>query len=155
MYSLTYFYIFVIVLCWTLNPFIKKMLMTKMDANEYLIINHSIVTIVLVFYLIYLLTKKRCNFECLKKLSKKEYMLAFIGGITTILATLMLMYLVSSREVSFVMGNVQPLVILLSIILGYLFFKEEVGTVKVIGMLMIIGGLILINSNKTIKAIKK
>ena len=82
-------------------------------------------------------------------------MLAFIGGITTILATLMLMYLVSSREVSFVMGNVQPLVILLSIILGYLFFKEEVGTVKVIGMLMIIGGLILINSNKTIKAIKK
>ena len=44
MYSLTYFYIFVIVLCWTLNPFIKKMLMNKMDANEYLIINHSIVT---------------------------------------------------------------------------------------------------------------
>ena len=44
MYSLTYFYIFVIVLCWTLNPFIKKMLMTKMDANEYLIINHSVVT---------------------------------------------------------------------------------------------------------------
>ena len=67
----------------------------------------------------------------------------------------MLMYLVSSREVSFVMGNVQPLVILLSIILGYLFFKEEVGTVKVIGMLMIIGGLILINSTKTMKAVKK
>ena len=44
MYSLTYFYIFVIVLCWTLNPFIKKILMNKMDANEYLIINHSIVT---------------------------------------------------------------------------------------------------------------
>ena len=81
--------------------------------------------------------------------------LAFIGGITTILATLMLMYLVSSREVSFVMGNVQPLVILLSIILGYLLFKEEVGTVKVIGILMIIGGLILINSTKTIKAVKK
>ena len=100
------------------------MLMTKMDANEYLIINHS-VTIVLVFYLIYLLTKKRCNFECLKKLSKKEYILAFIGGITTILATLMLMYLVSSREVSFVMGNVQPLVILLSVILGYLSLKKK------------------------------
>ena len=76
MYSLTYFYIFVIVLCWTLNPFIKKILMNKMDANEYLIINHSIVTIVIVFYLIYLLTKKRCNFECLNKLSKKEYILA-------------------------------------------------------------------------------
>lgn len=148
MYSLTYFYIFVIVLCWTLNPFIKKMLMAKMDANEYLIINHSIVSIVLIFYLFYLLTKKRCNFECLKKLSKKEYMLAFVGGVTTILATIMLMYLVSSKEVSFVMGNVQPLVILLSIILGYLFFKEEIGTYKAIGMLMIIGGLILINSSK-------
>ena len=39
--------------------------------------------------------------------------------------------------------------------MGYLFFKEEVGTVKVIGMLMIIGGLILINSTKTMKVLKK
>ena len=47
MIALTYFYIFVIVLCWTLNPFIKKMVMKKMDPNEYLIMNHSVVTIIL------------------------------------------------------------------------------------------------------------
>ena len=59
MIALTYFYIFVIVLCWTLNPFIKKQVMKKMDPNEYLIMNHSVVTIILVFYLVYLLKKKK------------------------------------------------------------------------------------------------
>ena len=47
MIALIYFYIFVIVLCWTLNPFVKKLLMKKMDGNEYLILNHSVVTIIL------------------------------------------------------------------------------------------------------------
>lgn len=148
MIALTYFYIFVIVLCWTLNPFIKKLVMKKMDANEYLIMNHSVVTIILVFYGIYLLKKKKCDFNCIQKLSGGDMGLLVIGGITTILSTLMLVYLVSSTEVSYVMGNVQPIVISLSIILGYLFFKEKLGLTKLLGLTFIIVGLVLINKAK-------
>lgn len=149
MIALTYFYIFVIVLCWTLNPFIKKLVMKKMDANEYLIMNHSVVTIILVFYLIYLLKKKKCDFNCVQKLSGGDMGLLVIGGITTILATLMLLYLVSTSEVSYVIGNVQPIVISLSIILGYLFFKEKLGLTKLLGLIFIIVGLVLINKAKS------
>ena len=74
--------------------------------------------------------------------------LLVIGGITTILSTLMLVYLVSSTEVSYVMGNVQPIVISLSIILGYLFFKEKLGLTKLLGLTFIIVGLVLINKAK-------
>ena len=148
MIALTYFYIFVIVLCWTLNPFIKKAVMKKMDANEYLIMNHSVVTIILVFYLIYLLKREKCDFKCIQNLGKRDYSLLVIGGITTILATLMLLYLVSSSEVSYVIGNVQPIVIALSIILGYLFFKESLGVTKIIGLSFIILGLFIVNKSK-------
>ena len=148
MLALTYFYIFVIVLCWTLNPFIKKAIMKKMDANEYLIMNQSVVTIILLFYLIYLLKKKKCDFKCIEKMSRKEYSLIVLGGVITILATLMLLHLVSSSEVSYVIGNVQPIVILCSVILGYLFFKESLGVTKVAGIGFIIVGLILLNKFK-------
>jgi uncharacterized membrane protein len=151
MIALTYFYIFVIVLCWTLNPFIKKQVMKKMDPNEYLIMNHSVVTIILVFYLVYLLKKKKCDFNCIKQLTGGDLGLLLIGGITTILATLMLVYLVSTSEVSYVMGNVQPIVIALSIMLGYLFFKEKLGLTKVLGLSFIIVGLVLINKAKSQK----
>ena len=151
MIALTYFYIFVIVLCWTLNPFIKKLVMKKMDPNEYLIMNHSVVTIILVFYLVYLLKKKKCDFNCIKQLTGGDLGLLLIGGITTILATLMLVYLVSTSEVSYVIGNVQPIVIALSIMLGYLFFKEKLGLTKVIGLSFIIVGLVLINKAKSQK----
>jgi uncharacterized membrane protein len=151
MIALTYFYIFVIVLCWTLNPFIKKQVMKKMDPNEYLIMNHSVVTIILVFYLVYLLKKKKCDFNCIKQLTRGDLGLLLIGGITTILATLMLVYLVSTSEVSYVIGNVQPIVIALSIMLGYLFFKEKLGLTKVLGLSFIIVGLVLINKAKSQK----
>ncbi len=47
----------------------------------------------------------------IQNLGKRDYSLLVIGGVTTILATLMLLYLVSSSEVSYVIGNVQPIVI--------------------------------------------
>ena len=38
---LIYFYILIIVLCWTFNPFIKKVLLNKIGKPEYMVINHS------------------------------------------------------------------------------------------------------------------
>lgn len=148
MIALTYFYIFVIVLCWTLNPFIKKMVMKKMDANEYLIMNHSVITIILIFYLIYLLKRKKCDFKCIQAMGKKEMSLLILGGVITILATLMLLYLVSTSEVSYVIGNVQSIVIFLSVVLGYLFFKESLSTTKIVGLGFIVVGLFLLNKSK-------
>ena len=46
----------------------------------------------------------------IQNLGKRDYSLLIIGGVTTILATLMLLYLVSSSEVSYVieMFNLLP-----------------------------------------------
>lgn len=148
MYSLIYFYIAIIVLCWTLNPFIKKAVMKKIDANEYLLINHSIITILLLFYFVYLLKKKKCDVNCIKSLSKNDLALVFLGGVTTVLSTLMLLYLVQSSEVSYVMSHVQPIVILLSFILGYFIFKESLTIQKGIGGILIIAGLLAFNYKK-------
>ena len=148
MIALIYFYIFVIVLCWTLNPFVKKLLMKKMDGNEYLILNHSVVTIILVFYLIYLLKKKKCDFQCIKSLNRSDLGLLTLGAVTTILSTLMLVYLVASTEVSYVLGTVQPIVISLSVILGFLLFKEKISVIKLSGLGFIIVGLLLLNKAK-------
>ncbi len=60
----------------------------------------------------------------------------------------MLLYLVSTSEVSYVIGNVQSIVIFLSVVLGYLFFKESLSTTKIVGLGFIVVGLFLLNKSK-------
>jgi len=55
-----YLYLLLIILCWTLNPFIKKKVLknNKINSDEYFAINHTFVTIIIVVYLYFLFTNK-------------------------------------------------------------------------------------------------
>ena len=52
-----FIYFFLVVLCWTFNPFIKKVIMKKgkLNTDEYFVINHFVVTSILVLYFVYLI----------------------------------------------------------------------------------------------------
>lgn len=142
------FYISVIVICWTLNPFIKKYAMKKLTANEYMMINHTFITIFIVGYFIYLFSKKKCDIKCLKQLSKKDYAVIILGAITTILATLILLYLIAETEVSYAIAHIQPVVISLTVILGYVLFNETMSLMKISGISLILIGLIFLNKSR-------
>ena len=57
----TYTLLVILVLCWTLNPFMKKKASLNLSSDEYLIFNHTLCSILLVIYLIYLIKYKKCN----------------------------------------------------------------------------------------------
>ena len=68
-----------------------------------------------------------------------------LGAITSILGARLLISLIKFQEVSFLVAHIQPLVIALSFIIGYMFFSESMSLYKIIGGSLIILGLILIN----------
>jgi uncharacterized membrane protein len=113
-----------------------------------MMINHTIITILILGYFIYLFSKNKCDINCLNKLSKKDYAIVVIGAITTILATLLLLYLVAETEVSYAIAHIQPVVIALTVILGYVLFNEKMSLMKIAGIVLILIGLIFLNKSR-------
>ena len=75
-----YILLIIIVICWTVNPFLKKV-SKKFKPNEFMLINHFVISMMM-SYLGYLLYKKEFTFKCIKKSDKKDIMY-LAGSITT------------------------------------------------------------------------
>ena len=142
-----FLYLLIIVLCWTFNPFLKKTVMKKMTAGEYFVVNHFVITIFVLFYFFYLFNNGKCDINCVMNLDRKEIVYLLLGAITTILATIVLLYLINLKDVSYIIAHIQPVVIALTVVVGYMFFSEQITKVKIFGISLVIIGLLLMNMN--------
>ena len=136
-----------VIMCWTFNPFIKKVVMKKgkLNTDEYFIINHLVVTIILVGYFIYLFKQRKCKTECIKYLDRSDIFYILLGALTSILGARLLLTLIQQNDVSFMVANIQPIIIALSFIIGYMFFSENINSYKIIGVGLVILGIIFLN----------
>ena len=141
----TYFLLALLILCWTINPFMKKTASKKLTSGEYLIFNHGICSIIVIIYLMYLLKDNQCDIKCLQKLDRKDITYSVLASIITVGSSLILINLVQNNNISYIIPQIQPLVILLTVTFGYLFFGESVESHKIVGIGMIVGGLYFIN----------
>jgi uncharacterized membrane protein len=147
MNNVFYIYLCLIVLCWTINPFIKKKILKskKLNTDEYFIINHLIVSIILGIYFYTLFKKKKCSWLCIEKLDKYDYIYIFLGALTSILGARLLISVIKTEEITFLIAHIQPMIIALSFLIGYMFFSEHITPFKIGGIALIILGLILLN----------
>lgn len=137
----------IVILCWTSNPFIKKKVMKngKLNTDEYFVLNHIVVTLILVGYFVYLFKNRKCKTECIKTLNKSDILYILLGAITSILGARLLLTLIEQNDVSFMVANIQPIIIALSFVIGYMFFSENITTYKIIGVSLVILGIIFLN----------
>ena len=142
---LTYFIL--VILCWTFNPFIKKIVMKKgkINTDEYFVINHLVITAILIVYFVYLFNTRKCNTNCLKSLDRYDAVYILLGAITSILGARLLLSIINYTDVSYMVAHVQPIVISLTFIIGYLFFSEQVTIYKLIGVSLVILGILFLN----------
>lgn len=145
-----YIYLLIIILCWSLNPFFKKKVLNNstINSDEYFAINHTFITIIIIVYFYYLVNNKKCDANCFKKLNINDYIYIILGSITSIIGARLLLSLIQYKEISYLVSSIQPLVISLTLMIGYLFFNESISIIKIIGVLLIISGLICINQKK-------
>ena len=147
MNNLLFLYIAIIVLCWTANPFIKKIILksNKLNIDEYFVLNHIIVSIILGIYFYSLFKKKKCSLLSLSKLDNYDYLYIFMGALTSILGARLLISIIKTQEITYLIAHIQPMIIALTFLIGYMFFSEHVTPLKVLGISLIILGLILLN----------
>lgn len=138
-------FIIILVICWTLNPFFKKQLTNKLDSNELLIYNHSLCTLLIFIYFLYLITYNKCNWSKFKTLTNNEIAISILGSMVTVFASIILLNLVKKADVSYILPHTQPCILILTLIIGFFFFGESVTREKLIGTLLVIVGLFFIN----------
>ena len=138
-------YLYLIVICYTLNPFFKKQICKDITNYSYLLMNHITVSLILLLYTSYLLINNSFDINNIEKLNTRQYMYFIGGALTSIFGTLMLINLVRMKDVSYVIPHIQSFVTLSVLLFGFLFFKEKLTINKMIGVLMITLGLYFIN----------
>jgi uncharacterized membrane protein len=147
MESISYLYLLIIVLCWTFNPFIKKIILKsqKLNLDEYFVINHIVVTVLLGGYFLYLLKEKKCSPNCFANLNSIDYIYILLGALTSVLGARLMISIIKNEDISFLVANIHPMIIGLSFVIGYMFFSENITISRIIGVTLIILGLIFMN----------
>ena len=125
MNNTTFILLVMLIICWTLNPFLKKMMGSKLPANENMIFNHSLCTIIIILYTSYLLITHKCDISIINKLGKKDILLGIVTSMITVASSLLLIKILEENEASQVMPQIQPCVLVLTLIIGYFIFNEK------------------------------
>ena len=97
--------------------------------------------------------KNRKNFKLdFSSMDKKDILVLILASIGTFVSSLLLIWLLKYNEATSIMPQLQPLVILLTILAGVFVFKENVNLMEWVGVAFIIGGVFILNKFKTKKS---
>ena len=140
----TFGFIALLIVCWTFDPFLKKHSMKTLSPDESMIFNKLLSASIIGIYLMYLLFNKKCDFSKLKNITKKEVIYISASAISTFVSAVALINLLQREDVGYLMPQIQPLVILLTMCVGYFIFKEKITYYQMIGGALIIGGYIFL-----------
>jgi uncharacterized membrane protein len=146
MYS--YILILLVVLSFTLNPYFKKSASKNVSSTEFLIVYHFIASAIILVYIGYQIYTKKCSIYCFKKLNKTDYFWTIMACLTGVSGALILMHLIKIEDVSFIIPNIQGIVIALSTLIGVCIFNESMDKLKICGILLVIMGVFVINYSR-------
>lgn len=145
-----YLLIIILIVIFVSNPFVKKKAMGNLDSNEFVLLNHFLMTLFIIIFALYLLYNKKYNINNLQKLSKLNIFWCIISALISFVAIVVFTRSLKEEEITFMIPSILPIVIALTAIIGYTMFNETMGKFKIIGILLIIFGTISINYDKYI-----
>jgi len=139
----TFLRLFVLISCFTINPYLKKYTTSDLNREESLLFGQTLNFGMLYFYLF-------CSYNfsiwtILPKLTTNGVSKKILGSSVTMLGSVVFHDLIKSNDVVFLMPNIQPLVLVSSSMVGYFIYQEPLSGYKKIGLCFIVLGNVWIN----------
>ena len=125
-----------------------------MNPNEFLIVTNIFFTLLILTYALILIkfnAKDKCSISSFKKLTRKQIIFIICASLLSLIGASAYVRLIQKEEITFIMPNVQPIVLLVGAIIGYYLFNESMGKYKIGGIILIVMGAFLINYEKNNK----
>lgn len=139
--------LFLLILCWAINPFLKKIVMKKLNTYEFFLMNNIFIFLFLLLFLMGLkVVNKKNNIEIKKliDLDKKEFMALIIGALVSLLGAILFLFLIKMDNVTTIVSMSQSLSIIASLLVGFMFFSEHIKPKDIFGILLIVFGVTII-----------
>ena len=144
----TYIMMVLLIISFTINPYLKKQASHNVSSSEFTLIYQFLAIVFIAFYIGYLIQSKTCSFSCFKKLTRKDLFWTIMAVITGMVGSILLLFLIKKDEVSYLIPNIQGIVILLGSLIGYFIFKEKFEIYRIMGIILIFVGIVSINYGK-------
>ena len=147
--TVLYLSMFVVVLLWSFTPFLRKVLLKKLSSFDFYIVTQMIVMLYLFITLgVMKANNIETNISSIFNLSNREKLIFLLAAGATFFSSIALINLLKYNEATQIMPQLQPLVIILTIIIGMCLFGEKVNNMEKLGILFIVIGVILVNKFK-------
>jgi uncharacterized membrane protein len=150
--SINVLYLIIIIVCWTISPFLKKIVTKKIKGIEYNFAQTLIILTFLFFIILYgnyiKNTSDKIDPYFIDKLNTKEMLYLLAISAMSLLPAYLFIKVIHEYEISFLEPVLHSSSIVLTAIIGSMFFNESFGLQKSIGILLVIGGIVLLNYSK-------
>ena len=129
---------------WGLKPLLEKQGIKH--SSVFLFANTRYIFTAILCFIILLIYKGK-NYYL--HLNQKTVYYSILVSVVGLLSALSNYYLLSKYDANYVIGIVEPGVIVVTLILGYLFFNETLNLTRIIGIMVVCIGIYLIFISKT------
>ena len=135
--------VLVVVICWTFISFFKKKSLKKFSALEFYCIEYFFYLIPIILYLIYLYNETKFSF--IEKIDKEDIQYFMLIILTGTIGGLVFTYLLKNENVTYVISSILPGEVVLTLILGYFLFQENINNYQLLGIFLVVMGIMCIN----------
>ena len=145
-----YLYIVLLVLCWTLNPFVKKKVMSAktksgglITPEDFLLVSNIIAVLTIVG--VFLIVRNHNIAKTIKDLSFNHWALFGLNALVSLTATFLFVFVLNKGQITRIIPTIQSSVIFFTFLLAWLFLGEKIDHKKIIGVALLCIGIILMN----------
>ena len=137
-----------LVMCWTLTPFMKRHAIGNLTSSEYFVVNFILTATLAAGYWVYLVHGKYAPLNVFRGMTRGEICYSVVAALLSVVGAICLIYLVKHYEVSHILPQIQPLVLVLTVMVGFCVFGERLTCLKAAGVGLVVTGVWLINRAK-------
>lgn len=122
------------------SSFIKKKLLTSCSYDELIFLEYIFLTIPIIIYIAYMyMSNKNLNF--IKKIELKTIVYLLITTSLAICSASLYYYLIKKFPISKITPILNPLIIIFTILIGFILFNETISKQELFGISIIIAGI--------------
>jgi uncharacterized membrane protein len=136
-----------LIVCWTLNPFLKKVMTQTFTSHEFLMVNNIVMLLLLsIYYMATRFSKKLPDIELGKLLTLTPYQYTVLvgGSLMSLVSALVFLMLIKMEDISKLVSISQSITIIASIAVGCMFFNEKLSIKEVVGIMLMVAGITII-----------
>ena len=143
-----YLYFIPVIIFWTFDLYFNKIMLKHLDNFQLIFLYHIIFSLfyVIIFSYLYLNQRKTIGkmIQTYKKLPLNLYGLIILAVMLAFTSFFSIMHLIKNLDITYFISVIRGISLLLALFIGFFLFKENVSIQRILGTILIVGGIIVI-----------